>query len=94
MLTDDVIREANHLLTCLRNLRAEEAIPEAELLLTALKHEPVSNVLDFAKDAVERIDTYLSEDPLSEWAIDRLTTVASMIEALDAAEEYSWPETG
>ncbi|MFW3615531.1 hypothetical protein [Billgrantia antri] len=81
MPIEDFKREAVHLLADLRRLKAEDAVAEAELLLSALDHEPVLHVMDFVWETLERLDAALLATARAEAARHRLRNVASLFEA-------------
>lgn len=76
----DAIREASRLLASLRSMRADKvAVDEAELLLSALEHDPNHHVLSFAIEALERIDAQMPQGALTGLVRVRLRTLAGMI---------------
>ena len=83
MLIDDAIREATRLLASLRSMRAaQEVVDEAELLLSALEHNPNHHVLSFAADALERIDANLPHGALAGFVRVRIRTMAGIVTAM------------
>ncbi|MGO2133712.1 MAG: hypothetical protein ACTH3D_12610 [Halomonas sp.] len=80
---DDAIREATRLLASLRSMRATQVIvDEAELLLSALKHDSNRHVLNSAIEALERIDGQMPQGALAGLVSVRLRTLAGMIAAM------------
>ncbi|WP_373182412.1 hypothetical protein [Halomonas campaniensis] len=80
MLIDDAIHEARRLQASLRLMHTDEiALGEAALLCRALEHEPIDNVLEFALDALERIDAHLPEGTLAGLVRIRLRSLVGMV---------------
>ncbi|MBS9404928.1 hypothetical protein KG088_14970 [Halomonas sp. TRM85114] len=81
-MMDDAIHEASRLLSSLRSMRTEDAVGEAELLLCTLEHDPVTNVLEFASDALEHIEAHLPDGTLAELVRNRLKSLVGMVLAI------------
>jgi hypothetical protein len=82
-MLDDAILEASRLLSSLRSMRAGNVlVDEAELLLSALEHNPDANVLAFASETLERIDAQLLQGALAGFVRVRLRHLAGMVAAM------------
>ncbi|MGM0692761.1 MAG: hypothetical protein ACQEUN_05050 [Pseudomonadota bacterium] len=82
-MIDDALHEARRLQASLRSMRLDEiALGEAALLGRALEHDPIDNVLEFALDALERIDAHLPEGTLAGLVRIRLRSLVGMVLAL------------
>ncbi|MGJ7458166.1 hypothetical protein [Halomonas sp. RA08-2] len=83
MPIDGALHEARRLRASLRAMRVDQAaLDEADLLCRALHHDPVENLVPFALDALERIDSHLPAGTLAGLVRVRIRNLIGTLQAL------------
>ncbi|EWH03233.1 hypothetical protein [Halomonas sp. BC04] len=83
MLIDEALHEARRLQASLRAMNVDQAaLDEADLLCRALQHDPVENVVPFALDALERVDSHLPSGTLAGLVRVRIRSLVGTLQTL------------